>query len=122
MLDDVEGRHEVECFLFKRQAVGARLGHLLQPAVVAIANRFEVHIDTLRISVGRQVGQHRSCAAADIEDPAPVGSVRAEVPVEDREQDAPAADEPPVDVLHLVVLPVELSLQSVASRDELAHI
>jgi hypothetical protein len=27
-----------------------------------------------------------------------------------------------VDVLHLVVLPVELSLQSVASRDELAHI
>jgi hypothetical protein len=27
-----------------------------------------------------------------------------------------------VDVLHLVVFPVELSLQSVASRDELAHV
>jgi hypothetical protein len=27
-----------------------------------------------------------------------------------------------VDVLHLVVFPIELALQSVASRDELAHV
>jgi hypothetical protein len=120
VLDDVEGSHQIECFLLKGQAVGARLRHLLQPAVVAVADGFQVHVDALRISESREVGQHGSGATA-IEDPA-MGIARAEVPVEEREQDAPAADEPPVDVLHLVVLPVELSLQSVASRDELAHV
>ena len=121
MLDDVEGCDQIECVLPKRQAAGARLRHLLQPTVVAVADRFQVHVDALRISESREVGQHRPSAAADIEDAA-MGIARAEVPAEYREQDAPAADEPPVDVLHLVVFPVELSLQSVASRDELAHV
>ena len=121
MLDYIEGRDQIECVLLKWEAVGARLGDLTQSAVVAVADRFQVHVDALRISEARQVGQHRSGATADIEDPA-MGIARAQVPVEDREQDAPATDEPPVDVLHLVVFPVELSLQSVASRDELAHI
>ncbi len=121
MLDDVKGRHQVECVLFKGQAVGARLRHLLQSPIVAVADRFQVHVDALRISESRKVGQHGSRATADVEDPA-MAIARAEVPVEDREQDAPTADEPPVDVLHLVVFTVELSLQSVASRDELAHV
>jgi len=121
VLDDVEGCDQIECLIFKRQAVGARLRHLLQSPIVAVSDRFQVHVDALRSSESREVGQHGSGAAADIEDPA-MGIARAEITLEDREQDASAADEPPVDVLHLVVFPVELSLQSVASRDELAHV
>ncbi len=121
MLDDVEGCDQIECLLLKRQAVGARLRHLLQSPIVAVADCFQVHVDALRISESREVGEHGSGATADVEDPA-MGIAGAEVPVEDRDQDAPAADEPPVDILHLVVFPVELSLQSVASRDELAHV
>jgi len=121
VLDDVEGCDQIECLLLKRQAVGARLRHLLQSPIVAVADRFQVHVDALRISESREVGQHGSGATADIEDSA-MAIARDEIPVEDREQDATAADEPPVDVLHLVVFPVELSLQSVASRDELAHV
>jgi hypothetical protein len=111
VLDDVEGRDQVECVIFKRQAVGARLRHLPQPAVVAVADRLQVHVDTLRVSETREVGQHRPGSTADVENPSPVGGARPEVPVEDREQDAAAADEPPVDILHPVVFPVELSLQ-----------
>jgi hypothetical protein len=84
---------------------------LLQSAVVAVADRFQVHVYAACISETLQVGQHGSGSTADIQDLAPVGCARAEVAAEDREQDAPAADEPPVDVLHPVVFPVELSLQ-----------
>jgi hypothetical protein len=111
VLDHVEGRDQVEGILLERKAVGARLCHLLQPSVVAVADRFEVHVHAPRISESREVGQHRSGTTTDVEDLATVGRARAEVSVEDREQDAPAADEPPVDVLHPVVFPVELSLQ-----------
>jgi hypothetical protein len=78
---------------------------------VAVTDRLQVHVHAPRISETRQVGQHRSGPTTDIEDPASTGRARAEVPVEDREEDAPAADEPPVDILDPVVFPVELSLQ-----------
>jgi hypothetical protein len=76
---------------------------------VAVADGFEVHVYAPSIAEPRQVGQHRSGSTTDVEDLASIG--RAEVRVEDREEDAPAADEPPVDVLDPVVFPVELSLQ-----------
>jgi hypothetical protein len=57
------------------------------------------------------VAEHRPGAATDVEDAPPIGSVLAQVAVEDLEQDAPPADEPPVDVFDLAVLGVILALQ-----------
>jgi hypothetical protein len=111
VLDYIEGRDQVECFLLERKAAGARLCHLQQPPVVAIPDGFQVHVYAARISESRQVGQHGPGSTADVEDVATVGCAPAQVTLEDRQQDAPAADEPPVDVLDPVVFPVELSLQ-----------
>jgi hypothetical protein len=111
VLDHIEGRDQVEGFLLERKAAGARLRHLPQAPVVAITDGFQVHVHAPRISELRQVRQHGPGSTADVEDVAPVAGACAEVAVEDRQQDAPAADEPPVDVFDPVVFPVELSLQ-----------
>ncbi len=111
MLDDVECRDEFEGVVAKRKAVGGRLRHLRQTPSVAVLDRLRVDIDALGSAKPGQVRQHGSGSAADVEDAAIACGAGAEVPVEDRQEDPPAGDEPPVDILHLVVFPVELSLQ-----------
>ena len=111
MLDNIESRHQVKGTVLEGQGLGSAETDICQATLAAVTNGLLIDVHALRLAVRGQVREHGPGPAADVKDPALVGTVLAEVPVEDLEQDAPPADEPPVDVLHLAVLGVVLPLQ-----------
>ena len=111
VLDNIESRHQVKGAVLEGQGLGSAETDISQAPLAAVTNGLFIDVHALRLAVGGKVGEHGPGPAADVKDPAFVGTVLAEVPVEDLEQDAPPADEPPVDVLHLAVLGVVLPLQ-----------
>lgn len=78
---------------------------------MTVPHRFFIDIDALSVSICGKVSQYGSGTTTNIEDPALICSALAYISAQDLEQDPSPAHEPPVDILHLAVLAVVLSLQ-----------
>jgi len=112
VLEHVEHRGHVDAFVRKRKVFSRRLDHDVKASLEAVTDGFVVHVDAVRAAVARQARHHGSCSAAHIQQ-APRRSVARlrQVIVQKPEDDPPPAKEPPVAILDLPVLAVELALQ-----------
>jgi hypothetical protein len=115
VFDDVKSSDEIEGAVLEWEGLSCAQLNIDQAALATVPHRLCIDVDALRLSIRGQVGQHRSSSAPHVEDPALVYMSAAYVPVQELQQDPPAADEPPVDILHLPVLAVVLSLQGLES-------
>jgi hypothetical protein len=111
MLDNIERGHKVKRRIGEWELLERAYLNIGQAALATVPHGFFIDVDPLGLPISRQVGQHRSGPASNVEDPPLLPVARAEVPVQDLQQDPPPADEPPVDVLHLTVFGVILPLQ-----------
>jgi len=113
VLEHVEHRGNVDAFVWKRQMLSRRLGHDVKPSLEAVTDGFVIHVDAVRAAVARQARHHGSGSAAHIQQPQgrrPVARLR-QVVVQNPEDDLPPAEEPPMAILDLPVLAIELALQ-----------
>jgi len=109
MLEHVERRHEVEALARERQWQRIDALHALDTPTPAELDGLLVRIYPAHLAVASEVHDHRAGSAPDVECLPPAFRLRRQVAIEHAQEDRPASEEPPVAVLELEVIRVEVA-------------
>jgi hypothetical protein len=83
MLDNIESGHKVKRRIGEWELLEGAYLNVGQAALATVAHGFFIDVDPLGLPISRQMGEHRSGPASDVEDPPLLPVARPQVPVQE---------------------------------------